>query len=166
MLIFSYHPNTGEYLGMANADPSPLEPGEFLIPAYATATAIPPLDEIPQGHKLIFKEGKWEPILDMRGTVRWLSNGQPVRIESLGIPDSGLLLEPPAPTPDQQQQHPPLHNYALIKDGVVLLTFEGYEIVWKVLEGCEVRELERLHGIHVGSRLEGEKFISPHVLVE
>lgn len=162
MIIFSYHPRTGEYLGMVNADESPLEPGEYLIPAYATREPIP--DEIPQGHRLVFKDGKWVAMLDLRGTVRWKRNGQPVTITELGVPDAGLLLEPPPPV-----EHPrtrPLKCYALMRDNVVLFTFEGYEIVWKLLEGCEVKELERMHGVHVGSRFDGEKFISPHVLVE
>ena len=46
MKIYHYHPITKEYIGEGVADESPLEPGVFLIPAYATD--IPPK----------FKEGK------------------------------------------------------------------------------------------------------------
>ncbi len=41
MDIYHYHPVSGEYVGKSVADPSPLEPGKYLIPAHAT-DAVPP----------------------------------------------------------------------------------------------------------------------------
>lgn len=39
--IFHYDPLTGAYLGFGYADPSPLEPGTWLLPAHCTET-VPP----------------------------------------------------------------------------------------------------------------------------
>lgn len=41
MEIFNYHPATGEFLGVGLADDSPLDPGNPIVPGYATPTAVP-----------------------------------------------------------------------------------------------------------------------------
>lgn len=57
MKIYHYDQKTGIYMGEGLADESPLEPGEFLIPAHATNVAPP--DEIPMGHALFFRGDSW-----------------------------------------------------------------------------------------------------------
>ena len=56
MKVYHYHPNTGVYLGSSDADPSPLEPGVFLIPAFATPKVVP---SVPQGSRAVFKNDQW-----------------------------------------------------------------------------------------------------------
>ncbi|MDW9473478.1 hypothetical protein CN100_01190 [Sinorhizobium meliloti] len=50
LTVYNYNPSTFEYTGSSEADESPLEPGVYLIPAYATEIAPP---EFIPGH--IFK---------------------------------------------------------------------------------------------------------------
>ena len=56
MKIHHYNPETLEYLGEGQADESPLEPGVFLIPAHATATAPP---AAVAGKVRAFEAGAW-----------------------------------------------------------------------------------------------------------
>lgn len=61
MQIYHYHPTTHEFLGTSVADPSPLEPGAWLIPAHATQV-IPPMPQAGTVRKFI--AGAWvlEPL--------------------------------------------------------------------------------------------------------
>lgn len=45
MIAYGYEPITGEYTGEVNAWASPLEPGEFLLPALATFVEPPATQE-------------------------------------------------------------------------------------------------------------------------
>ena len=56
MKIYNYAPDTGIFYAEAFADESPLEPGAFLVPAFAT-TLKPPRATFP--NVAIFKNGKW-----------------------------------------------------------------------------------------------------------
>lgn len=97
---------TGEYLGESEAKESPLEPGVFRIPAYATDVAPPTYttNEIP-----VFSSDTWSIVEDWRGTVYWLpgdgdSNDAEVldgrEIEDLGVePPSDAFFSFPPPSP-------------------------------------------------------------------
>lgn len=54
--VYSWHPETGLYVGRGWADPSPLEPKVWLIPAHATLVAPP---DIPDTHVARWSNGQW-----------------------------------------------------------------------------------------------------------
>ena len=55
-LTYNYDPNSGAYIGQSEADPSPLESGVYLIPAFATEDAPPDFDD---NHVPVFQNGVW-----------------------------------------------------------------------------------------------------------
>ena len=63
MKVYSYNWATGEYIGETEADASPLEPGVWLIPAYATEKAPPDMNEFP-GSRACFDLEKAEWIIE------------------------------------------------------------------------------------------------------
>ena len=56
MRIYHYDHVTGEFLGAGSADPSPLEPDVYLIPANATDIAPP---ECGAGERSVFRAAAW-----------------------------------------------------------------------------------------------------------
>ena len=56
MQIWHYQADTGLLLGTSTADRSPMEPGVWLIPAFAT-TAPPPAPD--EGHEVAYVDGDW-----------------------------------------------------------------------------------------------------------
>ena len=56
MQVYHYHPTTCEFLGIGFADPSPMEPGAWLIPAHSTQI-IPPMPQAGKVRKFI--SGVW-----------------------------------------------------------------------------------------------------------
>lgn len=57
MIVYQYD-HAGILLGPTEADPSPLEPGKFLIPARCTET--PPPVEIPEGQVPRWNGAEWQ----------------------------------------------------------------------------------------------------------
>lgn len=56
MQVYSYHPDTGVYVGAFSADVNPKRPAEYLIPAFSTITAPP---AIAAGERARFYNGAW-----------------------------------------------------------------------------------------------------------
>lgn len=58
MTAYVYDSQTGVYLGMDACQPSPLEPGIFILPSASTLES--PFDtELPEDHIYVWSEGKW-----------------------------------------------------------------------------------------------------------
>lgn len=59
MIVYNYDPVTFVYLDTASeADPDPLEPGRFLIPANAT-TKVPPPITSRERQRQVFRDDAW-----------------------------------------------------------------------------------------------------------
>lgn len=60
MIVYHYDPDTHVYLNTSSAaDPDPLDPGKWLIPANATQL-IPPPPPNPKTQQAVFQGSKWE----------------------------------------------------------------------------------------------------------
>lgn len=81
-LYYQSAKGSGEYLGSAPADPSPMEPGVWLLPADALWDAPPALAE---HQAAVYRNGGWEIVPDYRGEVRY-RKGDFVEVVSLGEP--------------------------------------------------------------------------------
>lgn len=82
MKIYNYHRETFEFTGSGFADPSPLEPGVFLFPAFSTPVE-PPRAQEKRAH--VWSGTAWTTVADHRGELWWKA-GQSVQISRLGDP--------------------------------------------------------------------------------
>lgn len=96
--IYHYHPDTGEYLGIGAPDPSPLEPGKWLYPAYATRTKVPSA----VGKVAVWSADHWTLVADHRGEIWWKDGGAHT-ITQLGNPGAvGFIPDgPPTSGPNE-----------------------------------------------------------------
>lgn len=97
---YAFHPSTGELLGLVEADPSPLEPGVWLYPAFTTINTPPVLLA---GEAAVWRGGTWAAVHDHRGET-WWKDGAAIVVTELGDPAAAGLsgeapLPPPAPVP-------------------------------------------------------------------
>lgn len=99
--IYHFDPKSGEYIGDGVADASPLEPGVWLIPAYATSDAPP---QIEAGHRPVWTGEAWEQRIDLRGTPIWLADGSATVVSFLGPLPAGATTEPPASASPEQRE--------------------------------------------------------------
>lgn len=93
MKIYHYHPEYKYYFGSSDADESPLEPGVFLIPAYATD--IEPsecnLDEVQ-----VFDGNSWNNVKDYSGIYYEIPSGNQIEnLNPAAPPDNATKEKPP-----------------------------------------------------------------------
>lgn len=138
MLIYGYHPETGELTGVSEAEESPFGDGEFLIPAHSTQ--IVPPESVSVGYALAFDGQAWGEVLDHRGETWFTAEGEPMTINLIGNPvDHGLQAEaPPLPEPEPEPEGLKM-RFALVSNGVVLQTLEAeLPMRFDLADGCEM----------------------------
>lgn len=92
-VVFQTDLENGEYIGETPAQPDPLAPGNFLIPAGAYEDA-PTLQQT-DGKAIVRGGGGWQLVDDFRGeTVYNLTTGDPLEIEILGPIPNGFSKDP------------------------------------------------------------------------
>ena len=117
MKIYHYHPEYRHFLSEENADPSPLEPGKYLVPLHATSVEPPSCNE---GEVQVFDGTSWSVVEDRRGiyysteTLEQIINDNCLESPSNStkeIPpeiagnqyltwDDGWVVNDPAPSPE------------------------------------------------------------------
>jgi len=80
-IVYHADPATGLPVGSSFADPSPLEPGEWLVPAHATLAAPP---KLPAGFAVVLLDGEWTSVEDHRGEKIWTPEGTYIEITEVG----------------------------------------------------------------------------------
>jgi hypothetical protein len=84
MKIYNYASDTKEFIGMSDADASPLEPGQFLIPAFAT---VKPPPATGANQRAVYSEisAAWSIVPDYRGKYFDKDNQAAHEIDGLGV---------------------------------------------------------------------------------
>lgn len=92
MKIHNYDGITKEFLSESLADPSPLEEGVFMIPAFAVKTAPP---QVAQNEVAVWDEGAWIVKPDFRDETAFAHvDGEQMTISGIGPVPDGYTLEP------------------------------------------------------------------------
>ena len=95
MLVYSYDPQTKEYIGTEEAQESPREPGVFILPANSTESEPPSTQS---GKTACWNGTKWELKVDHRGKTFWdTATQEKHKISEIGIaPKSDWTQKEPA----------------------------------------------------------------------
>lgn len=91
-IIYNADPVTGEFIGTSYADPDPLTPGNWLLPAHAYLEAPPAAGS---AECAAWDGERWTLMPDMRGECYSTETGWPVQHLALGPLPDGLTAEAP-----------------------------------------------------------------------
>jgi hypothetical protein len=141
MEIYNYHPEYKHLTAISTADESPLEPGVYLIPAYATDIEVPNYDS---GTIPIFKDDHWDVVEDRSGTWYRIPNGESYEVYNpLEDQSNATRIAPPDLTPYlQPHQHVWENNEWVVKPILESTPLEKLEKA-----GLTVEELKQLLGL-------------------
>lgn len=94
-VLCNVHRGTGEFLGLSDADPSPLEPGEWLHPAFSYGIEAP---RVEAGFAALINRDAsgWVMVPDHRGATAYSTEtGEPRQWQALGDLPEGYTLQKP-----------------------------------------------------------------------
>lgn len=90
-IIYNADPVTGEFIGTAYADPDPLTPGNWLLPAHAYFDAPAPAGP---GDASVRDGDSWVVVQDHRGAVYSTETGAEINHQYLGVLPEGFTTAP------------------------------------------------------------------------
>lgn len=119
--VATFDPVSGELLGKTSADPSPLEPDVWLIPAHSTLDNPP---EPSTGMVLVRRDEAWIEVEDHRGaTVYHTGTGEPRQWALMGpLPSDYTLVAPLSEFDTWQDDHWQLDEAAQLAAAKALAT--------------------------------------------
>jgi len=134
MKIYHYDGITKEFIRESEAREDPLEPGRFLIPANATATAPPKIKSANKVNIFVEKNKKWKTMKDYRGYIFYDTNfnrkGNPLPEEILNFGETiPKFATEVAPTKDFYRARWNANKSEWVEDSLI---FEGQEVSSKL----------------------------------
>ncbi len=135
----------GLYVGPAQAEESPLEPGVFLIPAGCVETPPP---TAPEFKVACWMNREWQ-LLDYFGglIVYNIHTAEPMTIEQLGPLPNGYTLKKPAP-------------HQLWKNGQWV---DDLHAVLASLHSAKLKDFQQRHDAHIDAGLTSSALGAPHL---
>ena len=141
MEIYNYHPEYKHLTAVSIADESPLEPGVYLIPAYATVIIAPQYGE---GFIPIFRGDHWDVVEDRRGIWYKIPSGERYEVYNPFEDQGGSTRTPPPDLSIYLQEH----EYGWQDNHWIAVPVKASTPIEKLEKaGLTVEELKKLLGL-------------------